>query len=156
MEIPPPVLAGQYVVAFAHVDASVAFEQRHTLNVGGEWLGRVPYLAVCQEFETAEFTVQHCGQGWEPLGIAAGYRTADEAKRAVERSYQGLADKWVSSTVAWEDARAIHEGELKEESCSFCGRTPLEVTSMVGEEVRICKHCVDSFHRLLHRDDDET
>lgn len=50
-----------------------------------------------------------------------------------------------------EDARALYQAQLKAERCSFCGRTPLEVISMVaGSKVRICNYCVDSFHEMIH------
>jgi hypothetical protein len=45
---------------------------------------------------------------------------------------------------------AIYEEQLKAESCSFCGRTVLEVTSMVGETPRICNICIRKFHEALH------
>ena len=48
MEAPPPVLAGLYVVEYAEADTSIVFEQRRTLNVDGQWLGRLPCLAICQ------------------------------------------------------------------------------------------------------------
>jgi len=147
---PPPVIAGLYVVAFAHADTSVRFEQRHTLNVGGKWLGRVSCLALCRSFEKAEFMIQHCSKQWEPLGIAAGYKSIEEAKQRIERSYHGITPKWRKQTVPRKTARAAYKAELKAESCSFCGRTPPEVTAMVGSKTRICNHCVDSFHEAIH------
>jgi hypothetical protein len=153
MQAPSPVLAGLYVVAYAHADPTVVFEQRHTLNVNGEWLGRVPLLAICQDFETREYAIQHCSQEWEPLGIAAGYSSLDEAKSRVERSYHGIGDKWILSTTSFEDARALNEAELRAAACSFCGRNPLQYRTIIGESVRICGHCVDEFHAAIHADD---
>jgi hypothetical protein len=149
----PPVIAGLYVMAYAHADDSVRFEQRHILNVGGKWLGRVPCLALCRPFEKAEFMVQHCNNKWEPLGIAAGYKSIEEVKQRVERSYHGITAKWRKQIVPKKKARAIYQAELKAESCSFCGRTPLEVTIMVGRKTRICNHCVDNFHEAIHAED---
>jgi hypothetical protein len=76
---PPPVIAGLYVVGFAHADRSVRFEQRYTLHAGGKWLGRVPCLALCRSFEKAEFMIQYCSKQWKPLGIAGGYKSIEEA-----------------------------------------------------------------------------
>lgn len=146
----PPVIAGLYVLAFADADKSVRFEQRHALNVDGKWLGRVPCLALCTPFDKTEFMVQHCDSGWYPLGIAAGYKTVQEAKERIERSYHGITEKWQRQEVPKMRARAVYQAELKAESCSFCGRTPLEFTAVAGAKVRICNHCVDSFHEAMH------
>lgn len=48
MQAPPPVLAGLYVIAYAKAGDDVVFEQLQTLNVDGQWLGRVPSLAICR------------------------------------------------------------------------------------------------------------
>ena len=150
MPAPPPVLAGDYVVAYAAVDESVQFVQRHTLSVDGQWLGRVPHLAICEDFESAEVLVHHCDELWEPLGISGGYKTVDEAQQRTELSYPGLSSKWVRASTAKVDAHALYVAELKNFSCSFCGRTPLQVSAMLGSEPRICNHCVESFYGTLH------
>jgi hypothetical protein len=147
---PPPALAGLRVVLYAEVSDDVIFEQRCTLNVDGKWLERVPYLAICQEFDEVEFAVQHCGVDWEPLGIAAGYKSVDKAKVAVERSYHGIAAKWVASTATLDEARSFYEAERRASACSFCGRTLGEVTAMVGDSVRICGRSIDDFHAAIH------
>ncbi len=90
MDVPPPVLGCDYVAAFAHIDESVRFVQRRTLNAGGVWLGRVPCIALCQDFETSEVSVQHCNEHWEVLGVAGRFRSLSEAKERIERSYPGI------------------------------------------------------------------
>ena len=146
----PSVIAGLYVLAFAHADKSVRFEQRHTLNVDGKWLGRVPCLALCTPFNERAFVIQHCTESWEPLGVAAGYKTVKEAKERIERSYHGIGAKWQRQELSKRKALALYEAELRKDNCSFCGRTPLEFTAAVGDTVRICNHCVDSFHEAIH------
>lgn len=148
--VAPPEIAGLYVVAYAHADQSVQFEQGRTLNVDGEWLGRVPCLALCTPFNGSEYLVQHCDSNWAPLGVAGGYASAKEAKQALERSYQGVSATWEKQPVPKRTARAAYRAELKAESCSFCGRTPLEFSAVAGKKVRICNHCVDSFHEVMH------
>jgi hypothetical protein len=150
VEPAPTILAYTYVVAYAHVDDSVQFEQRRTLNVDGQWLGRVPCLAICEELSTGEFIVQYCTEAWEPLGVAAGYKSAVEAMDSVAHSYHGIESKWITNHINRSEGLAIYEEQLKAESCSFCGRTVLEVTSMVGETPRICNHCIRKFHAALH------
>src|SRR5579862_1581196 len=120
MEMPAPVVGGLYVVAYAHVDDSVQFEHTFTLDVDGRWLGAVPNLAICQEFETRKYAVQHCTEEWEPVGIAAGFASLNEAKRRIENSYHGISAKWIEAPVTFDEARALYEAELKAESCSFC------------------------------------
>ena len=155
METPPTILGGLYVLEFAHADGAVCFEQRLTLNVGGEWLGRMPYLALCEDFEKPEFMVQYCNDEWEPIGIGAGYRTIEDAKTSVERSYHGITPKWIKSNTNKEEAYASYKAELKADSCSFCGRIIFEVSFMIGDQPRICNHCIDEFHEAIHAHDNE-
>lgn len=156
MQSPPPVLAGLHVVAYAAADDAVVFEQRRTLNVDGEWLGRVPRLAICQNFDSLEYAVQHCTEDWDLLGIGAGYTSVDEAKAAMERSYHGIRTKWVMAETSFDVARDLYEAELRATACSFCGRTRLEVQTMIGDAVRICGQCVDDFYVAIHSGDPTT
>jgi len=94
--------------------------------------------------------VMHCDDEWGPLGIAAGYTSPDEAKQSAEASYPGISAKWIAAGSTFEEARVLWMADLKAESCLFCGRTPLEVTSMIGSKARICNYCIDEFHRALH------
>jgi hypothetical protein len=157
MKTPPPVLGGLYVAAYAHVDDSVQFTQTFTLNVDGQWLGAVPSLAVCQEFDTREYAVQHCTEDWKPIGIAAGYASREEAIQRIERSYHGISTRWTDASITFEEAKSLHDAELRAESCSFCGKTPLDVskmlTAMTAGEVRICNYCIDQFHASIHQDE---
>jgi hypothetical protein len=149
---PPSVLAGAYVVAYARIDDTVHFVQRQTLSVDGQWLGRVPCLAICEDFESAEIQVQHCDESWESQGVSTGYTSVTEAQQRTELSYHGISTKWVPASVSKVDTHAHYLAELKNDSCSFCGRTPLQVTTMFGAEARICSHCVESFYIGLHED----
>jgi hypothetical protein len=143
---PPSFLNGAFVVAYARIDESVRFVQRHTLSVDGQWLGRVPCLAICEDFESTEILVQYCDESWEPLGVSAGYKSVDEAQKRTELSYSGVSSKWVPASTSKEAAHAHYLAELKSHSCSFCGRTPPQVSTMFGDEVRICNYCVVDFH----------
>jgi hypothetical protein len=153
---PPPVLAGLYVVEHAEADESIIFEQRRTLNVDGQWLGRVPRLAICQDFDTHEYAIQHCTENWEPLGIASNYASIEEAKAAIERSYHGIRAKWTPSDTSFDAARALNDSELRAGACSFCGRTRLQAQTMIGDAVRICGQCIDEFHAAIHTRDRAT
>ena len=156
MDVPPPYIYDLYVVEYALVDDSIVFEQCRTLNVDGEWLGRVPCLAICQDFDTLEYSIQHCAADWELLGVATGYESVEKVKERVERSYHGIRAKWIRAETTFEDARALYEADLRADSCSFCGRTPFEMRRMVATEdhsARICDDCIDRYYKLIHDDD---
>src|SRR5256885_9714578 len=119
MKLPAPALDCAHVIEYAFTDETVTFEQRRTLNVGGEWLGAVSNLAICQNFDETEFMIFHCNSEWEVLGVAAGYRTVKEAKERIERSYHGIASKWAASGYSREEATKYVENQLKDRSCSF-------------------------------------
>jgi hypothetical protein len=154
MNRPPPALDCAHVIEFAATDETVTFEQRKTLNVGGEWLGEVPHLAICRNLDETEFMVFHCNHAWEVLGVAAGYGSIEEAKEKTERSYHGITAKWVASGYLREDAVKYIEEQFKDQNCSFCGRTPLQYEAIAGDALRICNHCVDSFYEIMHRSND--
>ncbi|MES9863491.1 MAG: ClpX C4-type zinc finger protein [Candidatus Thiodiazotropha sp. LLP2] len=88
--------------------------------------------------------------------FAAGYKSVTEAKDSTERSYNGISEKWNLTNYSLEEEKLRYEAELKSSSCSFCGRTILQITAMVGDEVRICNHCIDEFHEVMHQNDEET
>ena len=156
MSAPPPALHSTHAIEYAIVDDNIRFEQRHTLNVGGEWLGAVPRLAICQDLHRPEFLVFHCDADWNVLGVAAGYESIAAAKAKVERSYHGLAGKWMPTGHTRVAAEEQVAESYKGWECSFCGRLPPEYEQLVGERVRICNHCVDEFHKAIHNKADET
>jgi hypothetical protein len=125
MEAPAPVIGGLYVVAYAHVDNSIQFTQTRTLSIDGQWLGAMPNLAICQEFNTREYAIQHCTEEWEPVDIAAGYASREEAMRRIEQSYRGISSKWIDATITFEEA---------------------------ASDVRICNHCIEKFHASIHQE----
>jgi hypothetical protein len=156
MKKPPPALDCAHVIEFAIVDDTVVFEQRNTLNVGDEWLGCVPRLAVCRNLDETEYMVFHCNENWEVLGVAAGYSSVVQAKKRTERSYHGLAAKWVATGYTSAEVFEYVEVQFVDQKCSFCGRTPLQFRAVVGDTVRICNHCIDSFHEIIRRETKET
>ena len=156
MSRPPPALDCAQVIEYAVTDETVTFEQRNTLNVGGKWLGEVSNLAICQNFDETKIMVFHCNHEWEVLGVAAGYGSIQDAKERTERSYHGITAKWMAGGHSREDAIKYVETQFKNQSCSFCGRTPLQFEAVAGNAVRICNHCVDSFYEGMHDSKSET
>ena len=147
---PPPVLSGARVLAYAIVDDTVAYTERNRLFVDGILLGPVPRLAICQELRKPEIVILHCDDEWGARGVSGGYSSVEAAKLRVERSYYGLLDKWVDTSVTEDQARDYLGHECADEKCSFCGRIPLYVETMIGDNVRICNICIDEFHEDIH------
>jgi hypothetical protein len=147
---PPPALDCAQVIEYATVDDTVRFEQRYTLNVGGVWLGEVPHLGICQNLDQCDFMVFHCDGDWNVLGVAAGYNSVAEAKAATERSYHGIAPRWMPSGYSRDEASQFVAEQFKGQECSFCGRLPVQCHSVIGDAVRICNFCVDEFYAIVH------
>lgn len=156
MTAPPPALDCAHAIEYAIVDDAVTFEQRRTLNVGGEWLGAVPRLAICQNLDESEFMVFHCDGEWNVLGVAAGYKSVAEAKTKTERSYHGISAKWGPTGYSRKEAAKYVADQFEGQDCSFCGRTPLQYQACVGDAARICNHCINEFHAAIHSGQDET
>ncbi|HEX6826959.1 MAG TPA: ClpX C4-type zinc finger protein, partial [Nitrospiraceae bacterium] len=66
------------------------------------------------------------------------------------------AGKWTSSGYSKADAARHVAEQFKNQECTFCGRTPLQYKSVAGDAVRICNHCVDEFHEVMHREFEDT
>ena len=99
---PPSELDGCRVLAYASTDDPVVFTGRLRLNVDGQWLGRVPRLAICAFGSSQELIVLHCDESWVVLGLqgwnAPGIQrpgSIAEVISHVERYYQGLEARWV-------------------------------------------------------------
>lgn len=159
---PPPALAGARVLEYAIVDEAVVFTGRLHLYSGDERVGRVPRLAICQEFDEGKFLLVHCSEDWEVLGIQAWNGpiaekvfSVDDVKRKAEHYYTGLSSKWVKLDVSLEDAQAYNEAQEQEFICSFCGRGPDELPSVFrGGSATICGDCVRELYRMLDEPDD--
>jgi hypothetical protein len=82
---------------------------------------------------------------WNSLGARGGYSSVGAVKAAIERTYRGLMKEWVDTTVTETQARDFLEPEFRDEKCSFCGRWPINVKQMIGDDVRICNLCVEEF-----------
>jgi len=152
---PPPVLDMARVIAFAILDESVQWTGRQKLIVGGKELGPVPRLALCQNVSGGlkDILVFHCNDEWEVLGVS-GADTLEAARNSAERAYRGVSEKWVSTNVTEEDAKAWILENYRDMSCSFCGRDPGEFQRMVESksgDVRICNYCIDEHYTLIRQ-----
>lgn len=148
---PPPVLSGARILSYAVVDDTVAYKEQDSHFIDCLPLGPVPRLAICQDLGEPEIMIIHCDDDWDMKGVFGGYSSVEEAKSAAERSYGGLLDKWIDTSFTEDQARDYLEHEFAGEKCSFCGRIPIYVEKMIGNDgVRICNHCIDEFHERIH------
>lgn len=148
----PPILDSARVLAYAVVDESVIYSEQGRLFVDGKLLGPVPRLAICQYLGESRIFVFHCDNEWKVLGVAGDHSSLQDAKTATERSYRGISDKWVDSSVTEDEAREFLKLEFSGEECSFCGRWPFEVGQMIAKgNLRICGKCVGEFHEIVRK-----
>ena len=150
---PPPVLCGARVLAYALADDTVTYVERNLNFVGGRLLGRVPRLVICQDLGDSEIMIIHCDDTWDLRGIFGGFNSVEEAKCRTERSYRGLLEKWVDTSVTEDEARAYLKRVYEGEECSFCGRLPIDTEQILGDSVRICDKCIDEFYEEIHADE---
>ena len=146
---PPLIIDSAKVLEYAIVDSSVEYTGKCALFVGGELLGEVPKLALCQNYKATDFLLFHCNEAWEVLG-AGGYPSVEEAKRSCEKSYKGIANKWIM--VAKPNDFENWPGEL-EPLCSFCGKSFYEIEKMFeGQDAYICNECVSQLKKNVESD----
>jgi hypothetical protein len=141
-----------YVVEYANVDSTVKFIDRKTLNVGGEWLGPVPKLAICKNIETSEFELSHCSEDWESLCSVQRAASIEAIKEIAEKHYQGIGPKWAESHYRESDAIALFESAKEAEKCSFCGKSQYDTdihNMIVSSDARICDNCIRTFYKEL-------
>ena len=156
--VPPPVLERARVVEYAAVDDTVKFTGALHLFVGGERLGPVPQLAICQDLDDGELLLFHCDNDWNVLGHQAWnsphgptLSSVQDVKDRAERFYAGISSHWVGHPASMDEARAFYEDLMASDGCSFCGRTLHDLHSLIkgAQDARICDHCIREFHALL-------
>lgn len=90
---------------YAVLTDEVGFNAGHgLLFVGSKEIGPVPCLAICQDKESAKFTLYYCDTDWSPIGIGASYESVEAAKRRAERIYPGSSSCWAEAHFIEEDA----------------------------------------------------
>lgn len=154
MKKPPVTLCyPTYVIEYAEIDDSVEYMDRRNLNVGGEWLGAVPKLAICEDIHSGEFHLAHCDDDWRALCFVESHKTIKESKENAEKHYRGIHKKWTKTNYKKTDAEKIFEKEKEKFRCSFCGKSHYdhEFSSLfTGKNANICDECVDAFSKELN------
>jgi hypothetical protein len=142
---PPPAMDEGRLLMYALVDESVTYVNKSMLYVNGELLGRVPRLAIYESLDADEWSLFFCDEDWCPLGVSV-LASLEEARERAESEYHGITDKWIDAGVPAADAARYLSEQDREESCSFCGRPPVEVRQMFSSSTaRICEQCVREF-----------
>jgi hypothetical protein len=132
-------------------DRSLRFVGPSRLFVNGKELGAVPRLAI-GESRDRKHALLHCGPTWNVRGVEE-YDSLEETRRAAERLYPGISQRWLATGISRRQAEAYRRQIWKGLECSFCGRLPDEIEQLVERRsVRICDQCIRSFSQLL-RDD---
>jgi hypothetical protein len=150
---PPPVICNARVLECALIGEAV-FTGALNLYVGGQRLGAVPGLAICESFKGDELFLFHCDEDWNVLGIQAWKNaegaeddSVEEIKSRAEKYYAGISSQWIAHDASLEDARAYQRHMVGDHHCSFCNRTMYDVDSLVEGNggARICNLCVTTF-----------
>ena len=141
-----------YVVEYAIIDSSVEFMNRGNLNVGGEWLGSVPRLAICKDTENNNYYLAHCANNWELMCMVEEHATLEKSKANAEKHYKGISNKWVKTSYKKKEARQVFRKEREEMKCSFCGKSHYDhdfESLIFGNDAKICDKCLIGFSKQL-------
>lgn len=151
MKKPPVSLCyPTYVVEYAKVDDTVEFMNRGNLNVGGEWLGAVPKLAICKDIKSNEFFLAHCDSDWQMLCMVENHATIEETKANAEKHYKGISKRWIKTNYKKKKAKQLFDKVKEKMKCSFCGKSHYDdkFSSLIcGKNANICNVCVDSISK---------
>lgn len=147
------MLCSARVIEYAVLDDTVTYTGRHTLYVGGEELGPVPCLAICQNLDGNFMYLAHCDKHWNVLGASGSGTepdTIEKIKMKAEEEYRGSLSKWQSLEISKDDA--IRFEELLNEGlvCGFC----YQIFATDGELFHgaygtICPSCVEELYKGL-------
>lgn len=146
--VPPPVLDGARLLAYAIVDETVTHTGSSTLYVDGKPIGAVPCLAIVQQ-ETGGVLLLFCDEQWDSIGVVECSSLAEAQTRA-DSEYKGLSTTWVNANVSEQEAARYMEEQSDAQRCSFCEKPPEAVRHLFATSTaRICDGCVSDFYRTL-------
>jgi ClpX C4-type zinc finger len=158
MSKPPPVIDSARTLFFAVVDDDVMYTDRINLIVGGERLGRVECLAICENYCVPnDILLLFCDSEWLSKGVIAG-STVDEVKARAEIGYRGISAKWQKLDASQVDIdrflREVYEVDPATEwwrmECSFCGKEGERIIGTTrGNKARICDACITVFYEMI-------
>ena len=115
---------------------------------------KVPRLAICVNLgKDIGPMLFHCDDAWNVLGTS-GSSTVESVKARAEENYPGVSKRWVDLNTSSEEALQYYDAHSDGLRCSFCGKRPFEIQSLVeGKSANICGSCVEEFHESLNQPD---
>lgn len=147
---PPPLIDCARVLEYAVLDETVTYSGHSSLFRDGKEVGPAPCLAICQDLSDSSVLLLHCSRDWTALGVTE-YPTVSEARDRAERIYPGLSTRWIETHVTEQEVARYREEMWRDQECSFCGKRPDEVNSMIEKNTtRICDLCIAKFHHMMH------
>src|SRR5437016_4661827 len=93
MNQPPKEIDGARLICFAEVTSAVRPTARTSHRKGGEVLGPVKGLAICQYSGESSFYLFYCGEDWMVLTDTFHLSLAD-AKHQAEFEYESISRYW--------------------------------------------------------------
>lgn len=95
LSYPPEELDSADVLEFARTDPTVPLDPNGPYMVAdGKRLGYVPHLVIARnQCIVDDILLFFCNAEWEVLA-AAGYATVAEAKRAAQKHYPCISERW--------------------------------------------------------------
>ena len=140
------------VVAYAVLTSDVRYSAHSYLFRDGKEVGPVPRLAICQALGKTTFTLCHCDDEWDVLGVSGDFESVGKAKARAERTYPGVSACWVDPRFSETDAQEHLEQEWGQDRCRFCGKLPHDVELLVVHDRGgpICGGCIDELHASIH------
>lgn len=157
---PPPILDSARVLAYANVPEDMPFTGRIHLHAGGDWVGRVPNLAICRNYyKPDDILLLFCDEEWNSRGCIP-FGCVEEAKLTAERGYAGISAFWMEDqydeAATNEFLRDVYEVDPTSEwwryRCSFC-QNDVQGSGITDGWATICVACADKFHAAFHADD---
>jgi ClpX C4-type zinc finger protein len=147
-EKPPQIIDSAKVLKYAIVDKSIQYTGRLHIYANGKELGKVPRLAICQNYKAKDNLLFLCNKKWKVLGVA-GFKSMKATKDTAEETYQGISKRW--ATIAKPNVFKNWPGDLGP-VCSFCRKTIFEgiVQLFQGDNnAYICDKCVSKFQQRI-------
>jgi|GEM_PF-5288599 len=140
---PPPLLVSEQVLSYALLGREHPFVPHEVIYIDGKRLGQAPCLAVTKNLFSGALSVCYCDEEWNYLGSGAASKSLASTKRRVDRSYPGSRDRWIDTGTTKRQAMRQLREDNKEFTCSFCGRLPHDVQSVVtAKNACICNICL--------------
>jgi hypothetical protein len=90
----PPIVGSAVVICYSPIDERHLFTGKCKQIVGGQLMGAMAGLAICQYAGEDAFYLFGCDADWESV-TDTWHETLDEAKEQAEYEYEGIRNTWI-------------------------------------------------------------